>query len=156
MWEYRNSDELYHWGVLGMRWGHRKGKYTKRLTRLHGGPGIRFGTKRQLSGDKEDLKYLKNGGHLSIGLTKKRQAAYDARDKKLIEARIKKNQDKLNRNKESRDYRRSKAIQKKSIKSMSNRELDIVNNRLTKEKNYRTNKVDKYLKGAIIVRRLLF
>ena len=24
MWEYRNSDELCHYGVLGMKWGHHK------------------------------------------------------------------------------------------------------------------------------------
>lgn len=80
MWEYNDIDELYHHGILGMRWGHRKQRY-----------------------------------------------------------------------RESKDYRRSKAIQKKSVKAMSNKELDIVNNRLTKEKNYRTNKVDKYLKTAVVI-----
>lgn len=52
--------------------------------------------KRQLAGDKRDLDYLNKGGHLSVGVTKKRQAALDARDKKLIEARIAKNEAKLN------------------------------------------------------------
>ena len=85
-----DNNELYHFGVKGMRWGHRK-------VRGHAGPGKYVTRKRQLAGDKRDLDYLNKGEHLSVGLTKKRQAAYDKRDKAVLEKRIAKNEQKNNK-----------------------------------------------------------
>ena len=37
MWQYQNTDELYHHGVLGMRWGFRKSKKDAILrSKVHG------------------------------------------------------------------------------------------------------------------------
>lgn len=80
------NGELYHHGVKGMKWGVRKksNSYATRAVRGHAGPGRYIGEKRKIAGAKKDLEILNSGGHLSVGLTKKRQAALDARDRKLL------------------------------------------------------------------------
>lgn len=84
-----NNGELYHYGVKGMKWGHRKkDSYAARRVRGHAGPGLYVGNKRKIEGYKRDLQRLDNGEHLSIGIGKKRQAAYDARDRKALEKGI--------------------------------------------------------------------
>ena len=105
---YNNEQELYHFGVKGMRWGHRK-------VRGHAGPGKYATRKRQLEGDKRDLQTLNNGGHLSVGLTKKRQAAYDKRDKAVLEKRIAKNEAKISKN-EQKNNKGLSTKQKKVLK----------------------------------------
>lgn len=89
MWEYRDTDELYHYGILGMKWGRRKSRYSS---------------------------YKKKNYH-----------------------------------KTSKDYRRYKAIKKKKVKEMSNKELDYINNRMNKEHLYRENRTKTLLKGAAVV-----
>ena len=103
-----NDNELYHFGVKGMRWGHRK-------VRGHAGPGKYVTRKRQLAGDKRDLDYLNKGGHLSVGLTKKRQEKFDARDKAALEKRIAKNERKLAKN-EQKNNKGLSTKQKKVLK----------------------------------------
>lgn len=80
-------NDINHSGVKGMRWGHR-------IARAHGGTGKYITKDRQLKGDTKDLDHLNKGGHLSVGLTKSRQAAYDKRDKASLEKRIEKSKTK--------------------------------------------------------------
>ena len=61
-------NDIQHTGVKGMKWGHR-------MARGHGGPGKYITKNSQLKGDQKDLDHLNKGGHLSVGLTKKRQDA---------------------------------------------------------------------------------
>ena len=71
------SDYLTHYGILGMKWGIRRTPAQLGRTMIT--------TKRQLASDKVKLERLNSGKHTSVGFTKKRQAAYDKRDKDILE-----------------------------------------------------------------------
>lgn len=139
--EKNTSNELYHYGVLGMKWGRHKNilkSYSKPLTRLHPGPSIYLNRKKQLKVDKQDLEDLKKGQHLSIAFTKKAQSKYDSRDKQLLEKRIKKNTQYLKEHKPSEDYIRSKKLKKKGYKNLSTNELQELNRRLQAERQFKS------------------
>jgi hypothetical protein len=89
-----NDSTLIHVGVLGMKWGRRKGSSTSplsgRITRGHAGPSVGLTKKHQEEFANRDLKTLNNGGHLSVGVTKKRQESFDKRDKELVKKNIQK------------------------------------------------------------------
>lgn len=140
-----SNNELTHYGVLGMRWGVRryqnkdgtltsagKKRYDRDVQRTSVQLGRTMATrKRQLAADKSDLEKLNSGKHLSVGFTKKRQAAYDKRDKAILEKRIKSNEQKL-----ANKAAKKEAKKKPTIKDMSDDELRKVVNRLQMERQY--------------------
>ena len=71
MWQYkRNQNELYHYGILGMRWGHRKeyeskGQRKKRLTKENNEEYNEKRSKKPLLSDKQK-KYLKIGASVAL------------------------------------------------------------------------------------------
>lgn len=134
------NDVLAHYGIPGMRWGVRRG----------GDPHM-FTAKRQLEADKKLVKKLDAGKHLSIGFGKKRQAMYDTRDRKRLESRIAKNEEKLRPSVLSDDHVKKTTIQKKRLEEMTNKELRELNERLQLERNYRSLKSDEIAPGKKFV-----
>lgn len=126
---FEDEDFLEHYGVLGMKWGVRKDKRSGYLKRS-----------KQVESDKRLLKKIEDGkGRMSVGLTKKRQAKYNERDKTNLKKSIEYNEKKI---KEKETKKKAKAKTKPNsqngtdIKKLSNSELRQLNERLQLEKTY--------------------
>ena len=82
MWKYNHTDELYHYGVLGMRWGHRKNPAVKAAHKEY------KQSKKEYR--KESVKNLKNVFRKSTWVAgAKNQEDYKKAHKGLTDARNK-------------------------------------------------------------------
>lgn len=132
-------DSLYHYGILGMKWGHRR--------------SIGITKSRQEAFNRRDAKRLENGGHLRFGFTKKRQEAYDKADKAAIDRAHKKSKPAGQDNSSSsEDHKRKVELKKKQVHQMTNAELKDLTNRLQLERQYKTLTPKTISKGMTVVK----
>ena len=85
MWKYNHTDELYHYGVLGMRWGHRRNRAVNNAYKAY------KQSKKEYR--KESVKNIKNAFRKSTWIAgAKNQEDYKKAHKGLTDARNKREQ----------------------------------------------------------------
>lgn len=87
MWEYNYADELYHFGILGMKWGHRKNGESKTKSRT-----VRLATKDAKRYAEAKMFYGETAGtkrkllNAELNRKKKRILGYELEFDKAVES----------------------------------------------------------------------
>ena len=73
MWQYRNTNELYHFGIPGMHWGHRKAKQYKANQKVYRTKLSNISKNLEKTGnnksDAKKIAYLNQKGYARVGKT---------------------------------------------------------------------------------------
>lgn len=108
MWQYIHTDELYHYGVLGMKWGQRRRGY------ISTGQSIR-----------NARKAYKNASVNKGKAARESMARDKVYNKNLKNSRI------------SKDSRKVTKLRKRPVDELSDQELQRINKRLEMESRYK-------------------
>lgn len=68
MWQYTYSNELYHYGKKGMRWGHRKGPQEPTGVQKKSKKKVSASNKQKVSKGKETAKKVLKGTGKAVGI----------------------------------------------------------------------------------------
>lgn len=145
------DNELYHYGVKGMKWGVRRNKIVSKGDPVPKRTNWRgYGTRTHVGKDGVTRTYSRDMYNTKVTLNGKTMKEHAASAKKrAASAKEKREADKIKD--WSDDARKAHAIKKKSIDQMSNKELQELNKRQDLENRYKNNNPSTIKKGMQVL-----